>query len=267
MKKTFNASKTKASDHGLPDYFDMQAAIRHTKHVGGWESTKEIAKMCGLGSGQELLYVGSGSGVAAIQIAQTYGCRVVGVDMLESMVAAAEQWAKDRGATDLVEFRVADAQALPFPDDSFDVLLCESVNIFIPDLPKAAAEYLRVVKPGGYVALNESVWYSDPPEQAEQLMYELTGQRLRRPYEWVEMLRDAGLLEIQERTYPVQMKAEMRSQLGFLSTRDYLGILWRTIKSVFTDPATRKTIRTAFNEPRSSIDHMGYGLYVGKVPD
>lgn len=258
--------KIKARDVGLPDYFDMQAAVRHTKHVGGWESTKEIAQMCGLGAGQELLYVGSGSGVAAIQIAQTYGCKVIGVDLLETMVAAAQQWAEERGATDLVEFRVADAQSLPFSDDRFDVLLCESVNIFVPDLQKAANEYVRVVKPGGYVGLNESVWYSDPPENAEQVMYELTGQRLRRPAEWVAMLKDAGLLEIQDRTYPLQMKAEMRSQLGFLSTRDYLGILGRSIQSMFTDSATRQTFRSAFREPRSTIDHIGYGLYVGKVP-
>jgi len=266
MNKTQDVSQVKARDFGLPDYFDMQAAIRHTKHVGGWESTKEIAAMCQLGPDQELLYVGSGSGVAAIQIAQTYGCKVIGVDLLETMVAAAEQWAEERGATDRVEFRVADAQTLPFPDDRFDVLLCESVNVFIPDLQKAAREYVRVVKPGGYVGLNESVWHSDPPEMGEKLMYELTGQRLRRPKEWIEMLRSAGLVEIQDRTYPVQMKAEMRSQFSFLSTQDYLGILGRTIKSMFKDPGTRQTFRTAFREPRSAIDHMGYGLYVGKIP-
>ena len=251
MNKTQDVSQVKARDFGLPDYFDMQAAIRHTKHVGGWESTKEIAAMCQLGPDQELLYVGSGSGVAAIQIAQTYGCKVIGVDLLETMVAAAEQWAEERGATDRVEFRVADAQTLPFPDDRFDVLLCESVNVFIPDLQKAAREYVRVVKPGGYVGLNESVWHSDPPEMGEKL---------------IEMLRSAGLVEIQDRTYPVQMKAEMRSQFSFLSTQDYLGILGRTIKSMFKDPGTRQTFRTAFREPRSAIDHMGYGLYVGKIP-
>jgi hypothetical protein len=36
---------------------------------------------------------------------------------------------------------------------------------------------------------------------------------------------------------------------------------------MFTDPATRQTFKIAFREPRSSIEHMGYGLYVGKVPE
>jgi ubiquinone/menaquinone biosynthesis C-methylase UbiE len=266
MDMEMKPHKVKARDFGLPDYFDMQSAIGHTKHVGGWESTQEIAEMCRLGSGQELLYVGSGAGVAAIKIAQTYGCKVVGVDLLETMVEAARRWAEERGATDLVEFRVGDAQSLPFPDEHFDVLLCESINTFVPDLDKAANEYARVVKSGGYVGLNEAVWYSTPPEQGEQMMLELTGQRLRRADEWIAMLKGAGLKDIQDRTYPVVMKAEMRSQFGFLSITDYLRILWRTMKSIFSDPSTREMLRLALREPRSAYDYMGYGLYVGTVP-
>ena len=49
------------------------------------------------------------------------------------MVASAEKWAQHKGITGKVEFRVADAQALPFEDDQFDILICESVNVFIPD--------------------------------------------------------------------------------------------------------------------------------------
>ena len=266
MGETLAENKARARDHGLPDYFDMQSAIGHTKHVGGWKSTQEIAAMCRLEPGQELLYVGSGSGIAAIQLAQTYGCKVMGVDLLESMVAAAKVWATERGMAETVEFRVADAQSLPFPDDRFDVLLCESVNVFVPDLRKAASEYVRVVKPGGFVGLNKSVWYTTPPEQGEKLMRELTGQRLRRAEEWVDMLHGAGLVEIQDRTYPVVMRDEMRSQFGFLSTAEYLRILGRAIKSIFTDPATRDMMRLALREPRSAYAYMGYGLYVGKVP-
>ena len=266
MEKTPSAPQVKARDFGLPDYFDMQSALGHTKHVGGWKSTQEIAEMCQLGPGQTLLYVGSGAGVAAIQIAQTYGCKVVGVDLLETMVAAAQAWAEERGATDLVAFRVGDAQSLPFPDKHFDSLLCESVNTFVPDLQKAASEYVRVVKPGGYVGLNEAVWYSTPPEEGEQMMLELTGQRLRRADEWIALLKDAGLQDIKDRTYPVVMKEEMRSQLGFFSISEYLRLLWRAIKSMFSDATTRQMMRLALREPRSAYDYMGYGLYVGKVP-
>jgi arsenite methyltransferase len=259
-------SRTRAKDFGLPNYFDMQADVGHTKHVGGWFSTQEIAELCHLGAGQELLYVGAGAGAAPTKIALEYECRVVGIDLLESMVHAAEEWAERRGVKDLVEFRVGDAQALPFEDNRFDVLLCESVNTFVPDLDRAAAEYVRVVKPGGYVGLNEAVWVEEPPEAGAMLIETLTGQQLRNAQEWEAMLVRAGLTEIVSRTYAVDMKVEFRSQTGFIGFRDYLRILGRFFKGIFTDAATRGLMRLAFSEPRSAYDYMGYGLYVGRKP-
>jgi ubiquinone/menaquinone biosynthesis C-methylase UbiE len=259
-------TEPRARDFGLPDYFDMQAVLGHTKHVGGWFSTQEMAELCHLRAGQELLYVGLGSGTAATKIALEYECRVVGVDLLESMVRAAEEWAARRGVQDRVEFQVADAQDLPFEDNRFDVLFCESVNTFVPDPDRAASEYVRVVKPGGYVGLNEAVWVADPPEAGEELIDALTGERLRYPEEWVAMLETAGLQEIVARTYAVDMRQEMRSQGGFISARDYLRIFARFFGSLFSDAHTRNLMRTALSGPRSAIDYMGYGLYVGQKP-
>jgi len=45
----------RARDFGLPDYFDMQAAMGHTKHVGGWTATQELAQLCHVQEGQEIL--------------------------------------------------------------------------------------------------------------------------------------------------------------------------------------------------------------------
>jgi ubiquinone/menaquinone biosynthesis C-methylase UbiE len=217
----------KAKDVGLPEYFDMQAELGHTKHIGGWYATQELAELCKLGPGQEILYVGSGSGAAAVKLAVEYDCRVVGVDLLERMVEGAEARTEEQGIADRVVFQVADAQELPFEDERFDVVLCESVNTFVPDLEQAASEYVRVVKPGGYVGLNEAVWVEDPPEHGEQLMRSLTGQEIRRSHEWVAMLEGAGLRDLVERTYEVEMQREARSQFGFLGCRDYLRILGR----------------------------------------
>ncbi|MGD8849058.1 MAG: methyltransferase domain-containing protein [Anaerolineales bacterium] len=260
------ATSSSAREHGLPAYFDMQARIGHTKHVGGWKSTQEIVEMMSLKPGMDLLYVGSGSGIAAIQIAERYDCHVMGVDLLEEMVEVAQEWAERKGASDRVEFRVADAMMLPFEENRFDVLLCESVNTFISDLDRAAAEYVRVVKPGGYVGLNEAIWYTEPPEEGAALMRDLTGQELRHPQEWIAMLKRAGLEEIRDRTYQVDMRDEFRSQMGFLSWRDFLSVIGRSIKTLFADSETRELMRLATNEPRSAYDYMGYGLFVGRVP-
>ena len=49
----------------------------------------------------------------------------------------------------------------------------------MPDLDKAAQEYVRVVKPGGYVGLNEADWVDAPPEAGSEIMTALTRQNLR----------------------------------------------------------------------------------------
>ena len=256
----------RARDFGLPDYFDMQAAMGHTKHVGGWSSTQELAQLCNLREGQELLYVGCGAGTAATKIAMEYECRLVGVDLLESMIASAREWAQRRGVAERTEFRVADAQDLPFDDDRFDVLICESVNTFVPDLDQAAREYVRVVKPGGYVGLNEAVWVESPPEAGSEVMTALTGQNLRTSEEWRAMLDRAGLVNLVDRIYAVEMKKEARAQMGFLSFMDYMRILGRFFSTFLFDPNTRKLMRLALSEPRAMFDHMGYGLYAGQKP-
>lgn len=256
----------RARDINLPDYFDMQAAMGHTKHIGGWVATQELMQLCHLREGQEILYVGCGSGIAAIKIAMEYGCHVVGIDVLEKMVESARDWAERRGATVQTEFRVANAQDLPFADGGFDVLICESVNTFVPDPDQAAREYVRVVKPGGYVGLNEAVWVKPPPEAGSEVMTALTGQKLRTSGEWVAMLDRAGLVGLVDRVYEIEMRKEARSQFGFLSFGDYMRIIGRFFSTFLFDPGTRKLMRLALSEPRAIFDYMGYGLFAGQKP-
>jgi ubiquinone/menaquinone biosynthesis C-methylase UbiE len=63
---------------------------------------------------------------------------------------------------DLGELRTADVLALPFPDNRFDVVVCESVLAFVEDKRRAIGECVRVTKPGGHVGLNEGLWLTDP---------------------------------------------------------------------------------------------------------
>jgi ubiquinone/menaquinone biosynthesis C-methylase UbiE len=140
-----------------------------TKHIGGVKATQELAELCHIGKDTYVLDVGCGAGITPCLLAKQFGCRVMGVDLREGMVERSKQWAKKAGLSKEVEFKVADAQELPFANDLFDVVMTESVTVFPADKQKAVNEYTRVVKPAGYVALNESTWinYPPPPELLE----------------------------------------------------------------------------------------------------
>ena len=103
-----------------------------------------------LRAGDRVLDVAGGSGNTALAAARL-GARVTSLDYVPSLLGrAAERAAAEGLAIDLVE---GDAQALPFPDASFDAVISVVGVMFAPDQRRAAAELLRVVRPGGTIAL------------------------------------------------------------------------------------------------------------------
>jgi ubiquinone/menaquinone biosynthesis C-methylase UbiE len=146
-----------------PTFFDFAAEVGLTKHIGGIAATEALIERCHIGRESTILDVGCGVGATACFIATKVGCRLVGVDILEKMVERSRERAARQRITDRLEFRVADAQNLPFEDNFFDAVLTESVTAFPEDKQKAVNEYARVTKPGGYVGLNETAWLKVPP--------------------------------------------------------------------------------------------------------
>jgi ubiquinone/menaquinone biosynthesis C-methylase UbiE len=100
--------------------------------------------------GQRVLDVACGSGNAALAAARRE-CGVVGIDFVPRWLERARQRAEVEGLA--VRFEVADAQELPFEDASFDVVISALGVMFAPDQQTAAAELMRVCKPGGKIGL------------------------------------------------------------------------------------------------------------------
>ena len=99
----------------------------------------------GIAPGQELLDVCCGTGLVA-QAAAARGATVTAIDIAEDMIAAAR--AKDLPA----DFHVGDAEALSFPDRTFDRVICNFGLFHVPEPDKAIAEAARVLRPGGRYA-------------------------------------------------------------------------------------------------------------------
>lgn len=99
---------------------------------------------------QRVLDVACGSGTAALVAERRY-CDVTGIDYVPGLIERAKVRAEANGQA--VDFRVGDAQDLPFPDDSFDVVLSVYGVQFAPDQEQAARELLRVCRSGGKIGL------------------------------------------------------------------------------------------------------------------
>ena len=116
---------------GTPSYFETQAFLGTTKHMGGLEATKELLELCHIDPTSRVLDVGCGVGATACYLVKRYGCRVLAVDRLESMAALAKQRVHKYGLELSASIQVADVRALPMDDDQFDILICESVLTFV----------------------------------------------------------------------------------------------------------------------------------------
>ena len=100
--------------------------------------------------GSSVLDVACGTGHVAIEAARTF-CDVTGVDYVEELVETARRRADAEGLA--VRFEVADAEALPFDDASFDYVLSAIGVMFTADHDQAAAELVRVCRPGGQIGV------------------------------------------------------------------------------------------------------------------
>jgi SAM-dependent methyltransferase len=103
-----------------------------------------------LATGERVLDLGSGAGTDSLIAAQMVGAqgRVTGIDMTPAMLAKARAAAAAMEVTN-VEFFESEAEQLPFPDESFDVVISNGVIDLIPDKDAVFVELYRVLVPGG----------------------------------------------------------------------------------------------------------------------
>jgi ubiquinone/menaquinone biosynthesis C-methylase UbiE len=119
---------------------------------------RRFFRLLQLSSTDHVLDVGCGSGGPALFLAREVGCRVTGVDINEAGIRTGRALARQASAQDRVEFRHADVrQPLPFPDETFDAIVCLDVLCHLPNRGRLFGDWLRVVRPGGRILVTDPV--------------------------------------------------------------------------------------------------------------
>ena len=111
---------------------------------------EELCEALDLRAGRKVLDVAAGNGMASLAAARRW-CEVVSTDYVPSLLERGRARAAAEGLT--IEFKEADAEALPFADGAFDTVVSTFGVMFTPNQDRAAAELLRVCKSGGQIGL------------------------------------------------------------------------------------------------------------------
>jgi demethylmenaquinone methyltransferase / 2-methoxy-6-polyprenyl-1,4-benzoquinol methylase len=123
-----------------------------------------------VGPDAHVLDVATGTGAVALELVRQHGCSVVGIDRSPEMLAVARRRVAARGLGTRIELREGRAEALPFPDASFDALTVTYLLRYVDDPAATVRELARVVRPGGTVALLE---FGVPQPHATRVLWEL----------------------------------------------------------------------------------------------
>lgn len=242
-------------------YFEIQAKVGITKHMGGLEATKKLLELCQVKKSEDVLVVGSGNGVSAIKIQEFTGCRVTGIDLSPDMVERAREKQHPE-----VEFKVGDAENLKFSEESFDVIISESVTGFT-DKSRSISEYYRVLKFGGRVGLNEVTWIFNPSNEIKDYYRRVMGVNPESKEGWLSFLEKAGFTDIESSVHTINYRQQVMGDLE-LQSMDFFRIWGRFFRLYLKDPEYRRSIhwlsREARHMPPGFNRYFGYGLYMGK---
>ena len=173
-----------------------------TAVLGRWRATgedlyREVAREIEAEPGKEIVVSGCGDGVTTLWLATRTGCAVTCVDADLERIERAELRARSVESPRMLSYQAAPLDDLPHETAVFDASIGEPALAAAGDPARAVEELVRVTKPLGHVVLLQLTWSSELDGADRELVVERLGLRPRLLVEWKQMLRDAGVVEIQ----------------------------------------------------------------------
>lgn len=192
---------------------------------GGIKATDWLIAHGGFSKESKVLEVACNMCTTSIELAQTYGCQIIGVDMDKEALKKAEQNIKKAGLTEKIHVQQGNALKLPFPDNSFDIVVNEAMLTMLQGKAKEKAikEYFRVLKPGGRLLTHDVSYTAQQTEAKLQQLSQTINVHVEPLHveQWQKLFLKVGFSSVQA-TYG---KMTLMSPAGMIRDEGLLGAL------------------------------------------
>ncbi len=189
-----------APDEGVADAPSMLDLVRLSPRrlfpPGGVDLVRQIALLSGMSEGDEVLVVGCGKGESLEYFVQEYGVRGSGVEHDARLVEETTDRFRDLGIATRAQIQQGVADALPYRDAIFDVVVGEIGTTTRSGPAGAVKQIARVTRPGGTVVLVQPVWKAPVDPVRRAVLAEHLGVHPQMLVEWKRLLRTHGVAEI-----------------------------------------------------------------------
>lgn len=174
-----------------------------------------VARKAAPRPGEDVLDIATGTGTVALALAEEADkeCRIMGIDITQSMLDAARKNVEGTGMGDIFAFRQASAEELPFADNSYDVVT-SSLALHHTNVPSVLKECHRVLRPGGRVVIAD-VTANDTWRSPLGAFYRLMDQlymlgtesndlfcQFHTHEEWWNLMRNTGFMGVEQKVFP-----------------------------------------------------------------
>jgi ubiquinone/menaquinone biosynthesis C-methylase UbiE len=211
------------------------------------------------------LDVGTGAGHTAIAVA-AHVAHVVATDLTPAMLAETARLAVERGLSN-VEIRDADAEALPFTDEMFDLVTCRLAFHHFPHPETAVREFARVLRPGGVLGFADNITVEDPDGARFYNAYE----RLRDPSHHevpplsrlIALFETTGLRVEATRSFPKELAFEPWADRMRVSDADK-GTLLDMLRAC--PPAARPLLAPRFDDDGTAYFTLWESVVIARRP-
>jgi arsenite methyltransferase len=232
-------------------------------HPGGLRLTQQLGELLNLSSGLRVLDVASGKGESAIFLARHFGCEVVGIDFGAENVKESVARASDAGVGKFAQFRQGDAERIDFADAEFDAAVSECAFCTFPDKQAAAAEFARILKPGGKVGLSDLTRSTSLAPELEGLLAWIACIADARPAaEYVAYLEAAGFTSLNVEPHDEALAEMVRDIQGRLLGAELMSKLKKLDIGGVDFTQAKALARAAAGAVRART--LGYAIVTGQ---